>query len=258
VEAIVGVQSMPIHDWTRVEAGIFHDFHHEWISIIRRTLNDRLLPSEFYALAEQQAAGFGPDILTLQTSADNNEDNAGSRALGGGVALMQPKPRVRFTAESSGEFFRRKKSTIVIRHVSGDHIVAVVEIISPGNKSGRNSFKALIDKACDLIEHRIHLLILDLLPPTKRDPNGVHAAIWREITDDDFNLPTDKQLTLASYESSLTVTAYVEPAAVGDTLTSMPVFLEPGAHILIPLEETYNTAFSAVPARWRRVLEPAG
>jgi hypothetical protein len=23
---------MPIHDWKRVEPGIFHDFHHEWIS----------------------------------------------------------------------------------------------------------------------------------------------------------------------------------------------------------------------------------
>jgi hypothetical protein len=22
---------MPIHDWTRVDAGIFHDFHHAWI-----------------------------------------------------------------------------------------------------------------------------------------------------------------------------------------------------------------------------------
>jgi hypothetical protein len=22
---------MPMHDWTRVDAGIYHDFHHEWI-----------------------------------------------------------------------------------------------------------------------------------------------------------------------------------------------------------------------------------
>src|SRR5438309_561880 len=25
-----GGRLMPIHDWTRVEAGIFHDFHHSW------------------------------------------------------------------------------------------------------------------------------------------------------------------------------------------------------------------------------------
>jgi hypothetical protein len=27
---------MPMHDWTRVEAGIFHAFHHSWIDEIAR------------------------------------------------------------------------------------------------------------------------------------------------------------------------------------------------------------------------------
>jgi hypothetical protein len=57
---------MPMHDWTSVEAGIYHDFHHEWISEIKRGLNRGLLPSDCYALAEQVSAGFGPDVLTLQ------------------------------------------------------------------------------------------------------------------------------------------------------------------------------------------------
>ena len=30
---------MPIHDWTRVPAGIFHDFHHGWIEEAKRALN---------------------------------------------------------------------------------------------------------------------------------------------------------------------------------------------------------------------------
>jgi hypothetical protein len=29
---------MAIHDWTRVKAGIFHDFRHGWISTIEREL----------------------------------------------------------------------------------------------------------------------------------------------------------------------------------------------------------------------------
>lgn len=43
--------------------------------------------------------------------------------------------------------------------------------------------------------------------------------------------------------------AYVVPFAVGDTLTDMPLFLEPGGHIVVPLETTYQTAFAAVPRR---------
>lgn len=35
---------MPIHDWTRVEAGIFRDFHFSWIAELKRTLNCGLLP----------------------------------------------------------------------------------------------------------------------------------------------------------------------------------------------------------------------
>jgi hypothetical protein len=249
---------MPIHDWTRVEAGIFHDFHHEWISTIRRALNDGLLPPEYYALAEQQAAGFGPDVLTLQGAPPDAEDaplgRNGSRS---GAGLLAAVPKVRFQADSGREFFRRKKSAIVIRHVSGDDIVAVIEIISPGNKGSRNALKNLVEKACDLLEHKIHLLIADLFPPTKRDPHGIHAAIWEEMTDEPFTPPADKPLTMVAYESDLTVKAYIEPVAVGDALPDMPLFLEPGAHVLVPLEATYQAAWAAVPRRWRTVLEPA-
>jgi hypothetical protein len=32
-----------------------------------------------------------------------------------------------------------------------------------------------------LLDHRIHMLIVDPFPPGPRDPNGVHAAIWQEM-----------------------------------------------------------------------------
>lgn len=42
---------------------------------------------------------------------------------------------------------------------------------------------------------------------------------------------------------------------MGDVLRDMPLFLEPGAHVLVPLESTYQAAFAALPHRWRGVLE---
>jgi hypothetical protein len=57
---------MPVHDWTRVEAGIFHHFHNEWMPAICNTLNDGLLPEGFYALIEQHAGSYIADVLTLQ------------------------------------------------------------------------------------------------------------------------------------------------------------------------------------------------
>ncbi len=40
---------MPVHDWTRVAAGIFHDFHHSWIEQIKVALNEGILPPDYYA-----------------------------------------------------------------------------------------------------------------------------------------------------------------------------------------------------------------
>jgi hypothetical protein len=211
---------MPMHDWTRVEPGIFHAFHHRWISALSDVLNGGKLPPDYYALPEQVAAGFG------------------------------------FMAETAGEFHRRTKSSIVVRHVSGDRIVAMIEILSPGNKSNRHALQAFVDKACELLEHRIHLVIVDPFPPGPRDPNGIHAAIWEQVQDDPFQLPAKQPLTLVAYECNLSTHAYIEPVAVGQPLPDMPLLLEPNGYVMVPMEATCETAFSLMPRRWRTVLAP--
>lgn len=248
---------MPMHDWTRVEAGIFHAFHHGWIWDIGEALNTGILPNDYYALPEQQAAGFGPDVLTLQAQGLGQQDVSEREGTTKALAL-QTRPRTRFVAQTDAEFYRRKKSSVVVRHVTGDRIVAMIEIVSPGNKASRQAFRAFVDKACELLEHRIHLLIIDPFPPGPRDPAGIHAAIWQEVEDTSFRLPTSKQLTLVSYECELITHAYIEPIAVGDRLPDMPLFLEPNGCISVPLEATYQTAFAVMPRRWRRVLEAPG
>lgn len=249
---------MPIHDWSRVGAGIFHAFHHSWIEEIARTLNRGLLPGDYYALPEQHAAGFGPDVLTLQglggeNVATDEEGREGPTAERAGVRLAAPK--LRPIAETDMAFYRRKQKAIVVRHVSGDRIVAMVEIVSPGNKAARNPLRAFVQKAGQLLENGIHLLIIDLHPPGRRDPNGIHGEIWQEIAGEEYAAPAGKPLTLAAYEAGDTVRAYVIHVAVGDALTDMPLFLEPGQTVTVPLEATYAAAFVEVPRRWRRVLE---
>jgi hypothetical protein len=249
---------MPIHDWTRVEAGIFHHFHHGWIEEIARALNRGVLPADFYAMAEQHAAGFGPDVLTLQTRGDSDRPGDASPltpAEAGGGVLLAP-PRARLSAETDREFYQRKQSTVTVRHVSGDRVVAMIEVVSPGNKSARHAIRSFVEKAAERLDRWINLLVLDLFPPGPRDPRGLHAAIWDEVAGQEYEPPADKPLTLAAYESALTLRAYVEPVAVGDDLPEMPLFLLPGGHVPVPLDQTYREAFEAVPRRWRSVLEP--
>jgi hypothetical protein len=247
---------MPIHDWTRVKAGIFHHFHHDWITEIARVLNRGILPGDYYALADQFASGFGPDVLTPQGRDLNGAASGpGGRApnSGGGVKLAPPK--LRPTAETEMEFHRRKQKVVSIRHVSDDKIVAMIEVVSPGNKDSRNPFRTFVEKAAQLIANGVHLLILDLFPPGPRDPQGIHAGIWDEVAGQPYVLPPDKPLTLAAYECALAIRAYVVQCAVGDVLSDMPLFLEPGLAVEAPLEATYNAAFAEVPRRWRSVLD---
>jgi len=248
---------MPMHDWKKVPAGIFHAFHHEWVSELSRALNRSLLPDAYYALPEQVAAGFGPDVLTLQGRV--REEDAPSYGSGGTASAtgLLIRPRMRFSAETETEFYRRKKSAIAIRHVSDDRLVAMIEIVSPGNKSNKHAFQAFLDKACELIEHRIHLLIVDPFPPGPRDPRGIHGAIWEQVQDEPFEPPADQPLTLVAYECELITRAYIETLAVGRALPDMPLFLEPNGCVMVPLETTYGTAFDVMPKRWQSVLEPS-
>jgi hypothetical protein len=238
---------MPMHDWTRVEAGIYHDFHHEWISEIKRSLNRGLLPPDYYAMAEQVAAGFGPDVLTLQ------DVPTGSVVGAGGIAT-QTRPRTTHFAEHMGGVHQRRKSLVAVRHVSGDRIVAMIEIVSPGNKNTAHAFQAFVQKSCELLEQRIHLLLLDPFPPGRRDPDGIHAAVWSQFTGEAFALPSEKPLTPVAYETAFHTRAYIETIAVGDPLPAMPLFLAEESHIMLPLETTYQAAWETVPARWQRVV----
>src|SRR3982074_3084285 len=102
---------MPVHDWTRVEAGIFHHFHHEWISEIARALNRGLLPPDHYALAEQIAGGLGPDVLTWQRPT-NGAPPAGEPA--GGIAPATYPPKVQYRLRSEAEVLAAKAKAVTI------------------------------------------------------------------------------------------------------------------------------------------------
>jgi hypothetical protein len=144
---------------------------------------------------------------------------------------------------------------VAVRHVSGDEIVAMIEIVSPGNKSGKNALRAFVEKAVELLQRQIHLLILDVHPPGPRDPGGIHAAIWDELSDQPYLLPKDKPVTLAAYESDLSIRAFVEHRAIGNELPDMPLFLKRNGQVPVPLERTYQSAFAVLPGRWRSVVE---
>jgi hypothetical protein len=252
---------MPIHDWTRVKAGIFHDFHHEWISTIKRALNNGLLPSGYYAMAEQVAGGVGPDVLTLESLVPRELPGprapAAEQKNEGGVALAAKPPKVRFHARTEEDVYARKAKAVVVRHTSDHGVIAMVELVSPGNKSSRAALASFVREAQQLLQAGIHLLIVDLFPPGPRDPHGIHRAIW-EGHEGNFALPADAPLTCVAYLGGPCPEVFLEPVAVGNPLPEMPLFLTSETYVPVPLEATYRAAWEDVPAFWRDVLTAPG
>jgi hypothetical protein len=233
---------MPIHDWSRVDHGVFHDFHQAWTIEIRNALNGGGLPPEFFAMAEQVVSGPNTDVVTLKRRSAPGELPKDA----GGVAIVDSPPQARFVTSAEPDLYASKANRLLIKHRLGQ-IVAVIEIVSPGNKGSQHALRQLVQKAEELLRSGVNLLIVDLFPPSPRDPQGIHKAIWDEIRDEPFELPVDKPLTVAAYCAGPPQTAYVEPVAVGDPLPSLAIFLDPGTYVPAPLEATYEATWAACP-----------
>jgi Protein of unknown function (DUF4058) len=242
---------MPIHNWAHLDPGTFHDFHRGWTIEICRTLNRGLLPPGYFTMADQRASKPEPDVIALELGRP-----APSPSGGLFTAAVPPRARQVATVETDGATYARKANRLSVRHPLG-HVVAIIEVVSPGNKDSKHALRSFISKALDFLRNGINLVLVDLFPPTPRDPDGIHQAIWDELVGEQFEArPADKPLTVAGYDAGVPLTTYVDPVAVGDLLPDVPLFLAPGWYVNIPLEATYQASWGETPQPIRDLVAP--
>lgn len=242
---------MPIHDWTRVSAGTFHHFHGSWIIHLSEALNAGILPAGIYAMSDQRAGDIIPDVLTLQREelvTDGPPDS-------GGVAVLQAPPRTKIKHQlEEHTSYRQRQKTLTIRQTGSDRLVSIVAIASPSNKDRAQSVDELVYKLRSTLKARVHVLLIDLIPPGSHDRQGIHGALC-DAYEIEYAQPAGQPLTLAAYIADRQPTAYVEPLAVGDALMDMPIFLSVERYIPAPLERTYMEAYRGMPSVWKDVLD---
>ncbi len=203
---------------------------------------------------EQNIRGPIPDVLALELTPGKREaaDKVSENGHAGLAVAVAP-PRAHLVQRTEAEIYAAKANHITLRHRHGE-VVAVVEIVSPGNKGSRAEFRAFVKNSAELIRQKIHLLAIDLFPPGKRDPQGIHKAIWDEFDEVDQQLPPGKPLAVASYDAGGR-TAYVNFVAVGDVLPEAPLFFEPDRYVTAPLEQSYQTAWGHFSKELKGLLE---
>jgi hypothetical protein len=243
---------MPVHDWTWVSDGTFHDFHYSWVLEIKRALMRGLLPDGYYVMAEQIGGDIGaPGVLTLQAQ-DSTPETEGP--LSGTATLTESPPVVHSRTTIPRDSYARMQRTVVIRHTSNDRIVAMIEVLSPGNKSSRHALRSFLDKAVAALDGGIHLLLVDVHPSGPRDPNSIHGAILSEIGSEEYALDRENPLTVAAYIGGAVVVALVSHFAVGKPIPDGQLFLTRENYIPVPLEATYMAAWRDVPPQYQEVL----
>jgi hypothetical protein len=238
---------------------MFHWFHQRWIGTIADWLNQGRLPEGFYAIGEVYANEVEPDVLAVEDRPPEDGRANGHPSNGFGVALLESPPKTRFTWEAETESYLAKKDLIAVRSVEGI-LVAVIEIVSAGNKSSKARFGKFLKKTLEFLDQGVHVLVVDLFPPTPRDPQGIHQAIWSEKYDGEFEFHADKPLTLASYRATTegsVARSFVEPIAVGDALPAMPLFLWYDRYLNVDLEQTYKSTWEVYPAPLKPKVESA-
>jgi hypothetical protein len=238
---------MPIHDWTKVPAGLFHDFHQSWSIRIKDALNAGLLPKGISALVEQRSGPKETDILSVERI------NKGRPRPTSALATLD-EPSARIVRRTEKAIYAARANRIVVKHHLG-RTLAVIEIVSPGNKDTRSALRDFVEKTIDFFRAGVHVLIVDLFPPTPRDLFGIHKAIWDEIEEEPCPLPEGKDRILVSYKTGDERVAFVEPVGVGDPLPAMALFLASDFHVMTPLEATYQTTWNACPEEMRIAVE---
>jgi len=109
------------------------------------------------------------------------------------------------SVESAG--YAMKANRIAVRDELG-RVVAIIEVVSPGNKDSRNAVASFVSKAVELLRNGIHFLMVDPFPVGPRDPDGIAKAVWDALCDTPLGLrPADRPFTVASFDAGDPLTA---------------------------------------------------
>lgn len=208
---------MPLHDWMRVSREAICDFQQTWLVFLRLTLA-RVLPAGFYGNVERHHSRF---VARRASVADPHGSEAAANSLS-------------------------RASSLAVRRAGTDRLVALIELASPSNKDRPASVAAYVEKAKAALDAGVHLVHLDMLPPTPHALANLSSAIWDAADGRDYPFDPAKPFAADAFVADRVNELYANPLGLGDEWPLVPLFLDPETYIDLPLAETYEQAFAGV------------
>jgi hypothetical protein len=214
------------------------DFHHRFIGTLSEAISDRV-PANYFARIGEDVVLIEPELPRQGREPDVLVSRDPLRTGGGALALAAGA-RVEPTQRSNIEYLDPHTETFIeILRLPNQEVVAVLELLSPTNKSG-DGRGFYLEKRQQLLRQKVHIVELDLIRAGRR-------------------LQLDKPLPRGDYYAFVSRSdrrpyCDVYPWTVRDALPLLPIpLLAPDPDVEINLGDAFRVAYQR--GRYERLIQ---
>ncbi len=222
------------HSWDEV--------HGQWPGEIVRNLKG-ILPQGYRAGPNIHLAS--PFEVDVSAYDHDSRESADRIATTGGAVALAPEPTLTIETDISDEDVYEVN---VYDTARGRRLVAAIEIVSPANKDRPKTREMFVSKVASLLQNDVCVSIVDLI--TVRQAN-LYAELLEFVGGTDPALAnTIPHLYAVSLRSRKPLKgrplldAWFYPMTIGDTLPTLPIWLEEELRVMLPLETSYEETCS--------------
>lgn len=165
---------MPLHDhfhspWS--DHNFWEGFHSAWANTIVRHLNGSLLPPQFRAVPQVHLSAWVEADVAAFEQDGARRGGYGERGELATAAWAPPEPVQTLAVEFPNQDVFEVQ---VLDEKRGMRLVAVVELVSPGNKDRAEHRRAFASKCAAYLQQQIGLLLVDIV-------SGRRASMHQEL-----------------------------------------------------------------------------
>ncbi|ETX04157.1 DUF4058 family protein [Candidatus Entotheonella palauensis] len=229
---------MPLHHWPNARVP-WRSFHNHWIVRLVEYLNADVLPSGFQARPTELIIGIEPDLLRLQDSDQPETDRqiSSQSTLGEATTTaVLPPPAER-------------PMVGIYSAYDTNRIVAVIELVSPGNKDGPEAVKHFVEKALFLLQEGVHVMVIDVIRlPRQAMRRPILKRLGLNDEGDSHQIWVSSYCSLPDSEPQphLKVREWAHTVDVNASLPDLPLFLRTDQQwVMVDLESTYQATLQA-------------
>jgi hypothetical protein len=199
-----------------------------------------ILPAGFRA-APNVHLGSAFEVDVAGYDLDTRDRNAPPESGDGPAVLAAPSPTLTVEAELSEQ---DEYEVRIYDTERGRQLVAAIEIVSPSNKDRPNTRDVFVGKVSSLLNQGVCVSLVDLV--TVRQSN-LYAELLTVLGRTDPALaPTPPDLYAVTLRTRkppkrrVLLDAWFYPMTVGEPLPTLPIWLTPDLHVMLPLEPGYQ------------------